>query len=131
MKKPTIALLAVITVSFIAFTIGFYMGRTSSRSEIHLSVPAEVTSPRYPTIPSETKMEIAADGTTVIFPININTATMEQLMELPGIGETYARRILAYREVYGDFQKVGDLMNIQGIGQKRLEEILDLIKIGE
>ena len=131
MKKPAIPLLAVITISFIAFTLGFYLGRNENRSEIRVSIPAEVTAPRYPTLPAETEIGIPVNGTSVTFPININTATKEQLMALPGIGEVYAQRILAYREAHGEFHKVGDLLNVQGIGKKRLEEILDLIKIGE
>ena len=131
MKKPAIPLFAMITISFIAFTFGFYIGRNENRSEIRVSLPAEVTAPRYPALPAETEIGSAVNGTSLTFPININTATKEQLMALPGIGEVYAQRILAYRENHGPFQKVGDLLNVQGIGKKRLEDILDLIKIGE
>lgn len=51
-------------------------------------------------------------------------------MALPGIGEVLARRILAYRDQNGSFSTVEELLNVDGIGKKRLEEIWDLITIG-
>lgn len=51
--------------------------------------------------------------------IPLNTATAEQLMTIPGIGEGYAARILEYREQNGRFHSVDELMNIKGVGEKR------------
>ena len=62
--------------------------------------------------------------------ININTATLDQLMSLPGIGEVYASRILAYREENGPFRSVGELAKVEGIGEKRLEALWDLVTTG-
>ena len=47
-------------------------------------------------------------------------------MALPGIGEVLAERILSYRTEYGNFATVEGLLNVEGIGEKRIEEILDL-----
>lgn len=62
--------------------------------------------------------------------LDINTATKAQLMELPGIGELIAERILDYRAVNGPFATIDDLMNVEGIGQKKLLEVEALIKVG-
>jgi len=55
------------------------------------------------------------------YPLNINTATKEELMTISGIGEVYAERILAYREENGDFTALEQLTEIEGVGEKRLE----------
>ena len=51
-------------------------------------------------------------------PVNLNSATLEDLATLPGIGEKTAAKILEYREKNGPFKKVEELMNVQGIGEK-------------
>lgn len=61
--------------------------------------------------------------------INLNTATAEQLMTLPGIGETRAADILAYRAQIGQFTDVEELMNVSGIGEARFEQIKDKITV--
>ena len=63
--------------------------------------------------------------------LDINTATVEQLKQLPGIGEKIAERIVKYREEHGYFKKVEDLLNVEGIGEKKLEAIKPLIQIKE
>lgn len=61
--------------------------------------------------------------------ININMATEEQLVSLPGIGPAYARRIIEWREENGSFTKKEQLLEIRGIGARRLEQLSPLIEI--
>lgn len=61
--------------------------------------------------------------------ISINSATATQLTSLPGIGATYAQRIIEYRETNGDFTSVDELVKVRGIGEKTLEKIKPFIKL--
>ena len=61
--------------------------------------------------------------------ININTADLHQLCQLPQIGETIAKRIIAYREEYGSFYDVRQITNVEGIGEATFEKICDLITV--
>ena len=62
--------------------------------------------------------------------ININTAGKDALMTLPGIGESKADAIIAYREAQGKFQNTEELMNIRGIKEGIYNKIKDLIIVG-
>ena len=55
--------------------------------------------------------------------VNLNTATLDQLETLPGIGPALGQRIIDYREQHGPFRSVDDLLNVSGIGEKRLADL--------
>lgn len=63
--------------------------------------------------------------------ININYATQEELETLPGIGPVLAQRIIEYREEYGPFVDIEELINVEGIGEALLDRIRDLITVEE
>ncbi len=60
-------------------------------------------------------------------PIDLNTATIEQFEQLPGIGPTTAKAIVRFREKSGPFRRVEDLLAIRGITKKRLEKLRSYI----
>lgn len=62
-------------------------------------------------------------------PLNLNTATVEQLEALPGIGPSTAQAIVAWRRQHGRFRKVDDLLNVRGIGPAKLDAIRALVMV--
>jgi competence protein ComEA len=63
--------------------------------------------------------------------VNLNTATLEELITLDGIGQKVAERILNFREKNGPFQNPEDLMMVKGVGEKIFEANKDKIEIQE
>jgi comEA protein len=57
--------------------------------------------------------------------INLNTASIEQLQSLPGIGPSTAKSIVEYRTKVGKFNRIEEIINIKGIGEKKFEKIKD------
>src|SRR2546430_7286280 len=64
-------------------------------------------------------------------PVNLNTATSEQLQTVPGIGPATAEKIIQMRKSYGAFKSVDDLRAIRGIGPKRLEKMRKYLTAGK
>ena len=62
-------------------------------------------------------------------PVNLNTATLEQLQTLPGVGPVLAQRIVEYRDQHGGFRSVADLRHVSGIGDARYAELRDLVTV--
>ena len=62
-------------------------------------------------------------------PVDLNTATAEELDTLPGIGESLAGRIIAYREANGPFRTIEQIMEVSGIGEAKFAELKDRITV--
>jgi competence protein ComEA len=63
--------------------------------------------------------------------VNINTAGLEELDSLPGIGPSTAQKILDYRDENGRFNTIEELMNVSGIGEAKFDGVKDLITVGD
>lgn len=127
MKNKVSVLLAVVTALFVGFTLGLFVGRNTGSGTVTLAV-----SPQMQTAPT-TAATAAAETVpeeTVSFPVNINTADVDTLTALPGIGQVLAERIVAYRRQNGPFRVIEEITKVEGIGEKKAEAILELITVG-
>lgn len=62
-------------------------------------------------------------------PLDLNTATKQELLALPGIGNVTAERIILYREDHGPFQSINDLRKVKGISDRKVEQLKPLITV--
>lgn len=72
---------------------------------------------------------VSKDTTNNSAKININTATIEELDTLPGVGEATANKILNHRKENGNFKSIEEIKNVNGIGDKKFENIRELISV--
>jgi len=75
------------------------------------------------------KAPVAKAVASATAPVNLNTATAEQLATIPGVGPKMAERIIDYRQKNGSFKKLEDLMNVSGIGEKNFLKMKPLITV--
>ena len=122
MKKASIILLVILLIFMGALT-GYLAGHRITNKDTIVSV--EKLPPKDTKLESTGPSAITADGK-----IDINIASVGQLLVLPNIGETLAKRIVDYRNQNGPFATVDDLLLVKGIGQKRLEQLRDYITAG-
>lgn len=127
MKNKVSVLLAVVTALFVGFTLGLFVGRNTGSGTVTLAV-----SPQMQTAPTAAATAAAetVPEETVSFPVNINTADVDTLTALPGIGRVLAERIVAYRRQNGSFRAIEEITKVEGIGEKKAEAILELITVG-
>ncbi len=108
----------------LALTIAFLGALTWAAVSDRAAVPEDtyrVTTER--SIPEETERTLPSG------PVDINTATAEQLQELMGIGPVLAQAIVDYRTEHGPFQSVDELLEVSGIGEAKLANIRDEVTI--
>jgi competence protein ComEA len=103
-----------------AQTAGLNLARVLTDGEqILVGVPPPAGSPQT----------TAAAGSVPTGPLDLNTATLDQLEELPGVGPVLAQRILDYRLKQGRFTSVDELRQVSGIGDQRFAELKDLVRV--
>jgi competence protein ComEA len=79
--------------------------------------------------PSTSPSSPASQSTSASGPIDLNTATVEQLDKLPGVGPVTAAAIVAWRDAHGKFTSVDQLGDVDGIGPARLEKLRNLVRV--
>lgn len=102
--------------------IPYLEGQAPAEESASLELPGSSGNNETPTPESF----LSTDGELV----NINTATLEELDSLPGIGPTIAQRIIDYRTENGPFSTIDEIMDVSGVGPATFDEIKDLITVG-
>ncbi len=110
MKKSLVILFAI-TLFFLAVVIGIVIGRNTGGTVISIDISGN-------------------DTDDDVGKVNINTATIDQLTMLPGIGRSKAESIIDYREENGFFETIDDLSKVKGITEKMVEALMKYITVG-
>ena len=122
-------LFPALALCFLLVLGGFFLGRRSVNGVILTTqrVPEVTESDAIRSLPV-LDPQTSEDRTDRL---DLNRATLEELMELPGIGAVRAQRILEYRAEHGPFQQASELMNVSGIGEGIFAGLRDLVYVEE
>ena len=126
MKKLRFNPMVRFTMVFCIFLLGIFWGRNSYASSVQSAgfrIPDQLIISQAEDESNPKHLDLET--------VNINTATLEQHQTLPGIGPALAQRIIDHREANGPFPSAAHLVQVEGIGEKTLDTIIDYISVQE
>ena len=124
MKNANIWTFLILPIICISILIGSFIGRISAGDSIQLENP-------FATLQVDNNRQ-TDDGpvSSTVTKIDINTADQEMLAKVPGIDVELARKIINFRNTYGPFSHIEDLLRITGINRQKLNDIALYITVG-
>ena len=122
----TESFLLMMAAVFLLAMAGLYAQAVSAAEGTDYTITTERKASQ-PIAPEPEETDGAKEGAK---PVDINTASAEELETLPGIGSVLAQRIIEYRAEHGPFASVEDLLEVKGIGEATLDKFRDQIMVG-
>lgn len=123
------AMVATLTATWLTSSPASASPKQAPRAKPTATAPAEPASkdaaaPKKAKAPKKSKAKQALAGK-----LNLNTATVEQLQLLPGVGQSKAERVVVWRQKNGGFKRVADLRKVKGFGYKTLKKLEPYLEV--
>lgn len=117
-------LIWILGISFVA-GIGYRIAQHTMNTALDIPVGIVTGTPEAQALRRQADSIMLVRHEQAKAPVNINTASAVELQRLHGIGKVLSQRIVEYREAHGPFKTIDELMNVSGIGPKKLEAARD------